>query len=1011
MCLPASGNLYQLTMGIKMRLKLQTFFLLLFLLPAYLFGQVPSLFEIQDQPETEWAAKTASDIRRVAIMMNEDLLQTLRSGETELFTMPDLSGQPVRIEVQRIIEQLDGDWSLTGHIDGNWMDSFFLSVSGGQVLSSFRQTTDHQFLEIRYKPDQQSHFLLDIDPHQREELACGHEEDLTILSPNSGGLNQRKEVPAETDEPVIIDVMIVYTPAAETWANRNGGGIRNVVNQSMAIAQQTVDNSELNLLFRLVHQRRVDYSETGNSTTDLRNLTNGVIPGVHSLRNEYGADLVSMFTSTHDVGGIAWMQISRNPEPYYGYSITRVQQAATSATHIHEMGHNMGSAHSRNQRSNPASESGGVFRYSTGWRWEGNDLRQYTSVMTYPEGGTRIDIFSNPHILYMGEPTGSYGGIYAPADNSRSIRNMKHAISQFRETRVFGSPVSSRNSSLQTSAAVLQANEQDKATLTVTLRDSDGHPLPYYTARVYPSNRGAADVSPSITGTDENGVAEFQVSSRKPGDVDFIAQGEDVQIDETTRIEFIGIDADLSEMHGSTTEVQANGEDIARIEVIARDRYNHPFSNAEVTLQADRGDVQIHAERERTDSEGRTIFNVSSLTTGTVVFRAELLGTVVKDQVVVNFLPVAPVALAASEVEARKMTANWERVENAQFYQLEVSTDEEFASLVPGYESADVGISTSHVITGLSPGTDYFYRVRAKVNHLMSTASHTISTTTYPDVPVVLRASELNAREYRANWQLAEGARTYKLDLSARPDFTDYVSVYENYNVQNITSLKIFNLEPGEEYFYRVRSKAGPRVSANSEVMSVRTLDVSPENSSVTQEQYRILANGVQSNPIDVVVRSAEKVPLKGLTVELIPDREDVEIGRIRGTTGQEGNAHFTVRSHQSGTVAFEVQANRKVIDTVEVEFIADEGELKLGDNYPNPFDGRTTLPVLVPHAMHIELQVYDAVGRFVRTLVSETKEAGYHEIPFEMHGLSTGVYFYRVVAGGKVITKKMVKV
>src|SRR5690625_443567 len=74
-------------------------------------------------------------------------------------------------------------------------------------------------------------------------------------------------------------------------------------------------------------------------------MTIWVNPGFHSLRNEYGADLVSMFTSTHDVGGIAWMQISRNPEPYYGYSITRVQQAATSATHVHEMGHNMGSAH------------------------------------------------------------------------------------------------------------------------------------------------------------------------------------------------------------------------------------------------------------------------------------------------------------------------------------------------------------------------------------------------------------------------------------------------------------------------------------------------------------------------------------------------------------------------------------------------------------------------------------------------------------------------------------------
>src|SRR5690625_3259195 len=695
MCLPASGNLYQLTMGIELRLNPQTFFLLLFLFPAYLYGQVPSLFEIQDQPETEWAAKTASDIRRVAIMMNEDLLQTLRSGETELFTMPDLSGQPVRIEVQRIIEQLDGDWSLTGHIDGNWLDSSYLSVSGGHELSYFRQTTDHQFLEIRYKPDQQSHFLLHIDPHQRDELVCGHEDDLMIQSPGSGA-DHLMEVPTGQDEAAIIDVMIVYTPAAEAWANRSGGGIRNVINSAMAIAQQTVDNSDIDLHFRLVHQDLVHYTETRDSSTDLRNMTNGVIPGVHSLRNEYGADLVSMFTSTHDVGGIAWMQISRNPEPYYGYSITRVQQAATSATHIHEMGHNMGSAHSRNQRSNPASESGGVFRYSTGWRWEGNDLRQYTSVMTYMEGATHIEIFSNPASRYMCAPTGSYVCTYSPAYNSRSIRNMKHAISQFREAQDTGPIVSSGNSSLQTSAEILQANERDEAAITVTLRDSDGQLLPFINSRVHPFLGGAAEVSPYSAITDENGVAEFQVRSGKTGETEFFALGDIVQIDETVWIEFIGIDADLSEMNGSINEVQANGEDFAEIEVIARDRYNKPFSNAVITLHADGGNVQVNAERDRTDSEGRMIFNVSSLTTGTAVFRAELLGTVVKDEVVVNFLPIAPVALAASNVETRKLTANWDRVENAQFYQLEVSTDEEFQSIISGYDSVDIGVSTSH---------------------------------------------------------------------------------------------------------------------------------------------------------------------------------------------------------------------------------------------------------------------------------------------------------------------------
>src|SRR5690625_5749934 len=107
-------------------------------------------------------------------------------------------------------------------------------------------------------------------------------------------------------------------------------------------------------------------------------------------------------------------------------------------------------------------------------------------------------------------------------------------------------------------------------------------------------------------------------------------------------------------MNGSINEVQANGEDFAEIEVIARDRYNKPFSNAVITLHADGGNVQVNAERDRTDSEGRMIVNVSSLTTGTGGVRAERLGRVVKGEGVVNFLPIARGALAASNGESRK---------------------------------------------------------------------------------------------------------------------------------------------------------------------------------------------------------------------------------------------------------------------------------------------------------------------------------------------------------------------
>src|SRR5690625_4927237 len=99
-------------------------------------------------------------------------------------------------------------------------------------------------------------------------------------------------------------------------------------------------------------------------------------------------------------------------------------------------------------------------------------------------------------------------------------------------------------------------------------------------------------------------------------------------------------------------------------------------------------------------------------------------------------------------------------------------------------------------------------------------------------------------------------------------------------------------------------------------------------------------------------------------------DKYREAISRNRYSTGQECNAQYEISSQQSGKVTFEVQVQSEIIDTVDVEFIVDDGVVELGENFPNPFDGQTHLPVLIPHAMHVELQIYDAVGRFVQTLI-----------------------------------------
>jgi len=80
-----------------------------------------------------------------------------------------------------------------------------------------------------------------------------------------------------------------------------------------------------------------------------------------------------------------------------------------------------------------------------------------------------------------------------------------------------------------------------------------------------------------------------------------------------------------------------------------------------------------------------------------------------------------------------------------------------------------------------------------------------------------------------------------------------------------------------------------------------------------------------------------------------------------------------------------------------------------LGQNHPNPFNPVTTLQFGLPEAAEVEMKLYDAAGREVRTLIDRPLDAGYHRITVEGGGLSSGVYFCRMVAGKFVETRKLV--
>lgn len=80
----------------------------------------------------------------------------------------------------------------------------------------------------------------------------------------------------------------------------------------------------------------------------------------------------------------------------------------------------------------------------------------------------------------------------------------------------------------------------------------------------------------------------------------------------------------------------------------------------------------------------------------------------------------------------------------------------------------------------------------------------------------------------------------------------------------------------------------------------------------------------------------------------------------------------------------------------------------RLEQNYPNPFNPTTVIGYSLPVSNHVNLTVYDMLGREVTRLVNGVQPAGEHQVTFDAYRLATGVYFYRIQAGQFSDTRKL---
>ncbi len=393
-----------------------------------------------------WKGINGNGIKSRRVEISPAVMQRGRFNKDEKLSLQLFDDTQINANVDTSSTNINGTTVTTAKIEGSDWGRVFIASTGETVRVKIHVPEQRKFYAIQRNSSDNAHYALELDPARTQFDGEG------IAPPAEPGTQRdaqwRLPVIAEdesTDATAVVDIMVVYSNDALSDAG-GAAEVNNLIALGMAFGNDAHSNTGSEVLLNLVHSQQINYDGSNSRSTDLsrlRGTSDGYMDDVHSLRDTYGADFVVLMVGDYSSdGGIAYVLGTTSGSAPYAFSVVTLP-AFDSYTPVHEIGHNMGLSHAKDQNyqagpTNWYADGYGFGDTTAGWHWHPTPGENgYCSVMTYTGGSyfadglahTRVGLFSDPDISDHELPSGHASNGYS----ALVLRTLKNVYAGYRD--------------------------------------------------------------------------------------------------------------------------------------------------------------------------------------------------------------------------------------------------------------------------------------------------------------------------------------------------------------------------------------------------------------------------------------------------------------------------------------------------------------------------------------------------------------------------------------------------